>query len=787
MRIPWKRWLLLLSCLIYLLVQVLTPTAPSAAQGTPVEDRDCIGVGKDGGGGVGGIVNTYYAPATTQTINAGSTTIPLGTMSPIGSNTPIQVGDLILIMQMQGADIDSSNTYAYGDGVGGDGDAYEPPAQYPGGTMGSASIPSPSSNAASGYTNINNAGLYEYAIVTGVSGSNINIKGGGPGGGLINTYVNAPATSTQGKRTYQIIRVPQYTNITLNSANPLRPAPWNGQVGGVLAIDVAGTLNMIGGVVIEASGTGFRGGSSRRLSGGGGINTDFRTLSTVNNNGSKGEGIAGTPRYVLNYFDPFNLDGAFNPPIVTRTDTLIEGYPNGSHGRGAPGNAGGGSTDGRPSANDENSGGGGGGNGGAGGMGGRAWNSQAPSGGFGGASLAGVINGGQRLFMGGGGGGGTTNNASRSTTRPASFSAITNSMQTTDTANGIYSSGGAGGGIIMVRTGRVSGTGIFRSRGAPGLSSGQDGAGGGGAGGTVYVVATDPSNISNIAADVRGGDGGWSTFPQAHGPGGGGGGGVVVSTNAGVSIVPGGLDGGQAGKAGPTNNADATNGTHGARAGTGLTAPLTAVGNYGTPPTALCKPRVLLVKRITAVNGDSTGLTSFVDDPTDPNDNSPSWPTGYIKGRGTDGTLQVKPGDTLDYTIYFVNAGVRPANNVRVCDAIPPNTEFVPDTYNGLTPTDGGVGADYGIALAIGSNTPTAYLTNVADSPDRGQYYPPGQVPPNCVDINGNPITSNPNGVVTVDITRTTGSPSFPSLPANTTTSSSSQNYGFVRFRVRVK
>lgn len=779
-----RGWLLLLVCLIYLLVQMLIPTAPSAAQGNPVNDTDCIGAGKDGGGDKGGIVNTYYAPASSVTLSSGATTIPLGTMSSIGASTPIQVGDLILIMQMQGAEIDSSNTYAYGDGVGGDGDIYQPPASYPGGTMGSANIPNPPPNAASGHININNVGLYEYAVVTGVSGNNITIKGGGPGGGLINTYTNAPATSTRGKRTYQIIRVPQYTNITLSSTNPLRPAPWNGQVGGVLAIDVAGTLNMTGGVVIEASGTGFRGGGGVNHAGGTTLayNSDFRTNSGTRN-ASKGEGIAGTPLYVLEQFDPFNLDSAFNPPSPNRINTGAEGYPNGSYARGAPGNAGGGGTDGNPSRNDENSGGGGGGNGGAGGLGGRSWNSQAPSGGFGGASLDGFINGGQRLFMGGGGGAGTINNASRSTVRPADFRNITSGQQQTGVGGGVYSSGGAGGGIIMVRTGNISGTGIFRSRGAPGLSTGQDGAGGGGAGGTVYVVAENPVNISNISADVRGGDGGWSTFPEAHGPGGGGGGGVVVSTNGGVSILPGGLDGGQAGKAGPTNNADANDGTHGARAGTGLTAPLVATGNYGTPPTARCKPKVLLVKRITAVNGNSTGLTGFVDDPNTTDDNNPSWPSGYLKGGGIDGTLQVKPGDTLDYTIYFVNAGVKPANSVRICDAIPPNTEFVPDTYNGLTPTDGGLEADSGIALAIGSNTPTAYLTNVADS-DRGQYYPPGQVPPNCFDVNGNPITSNPNGLVAVNITNNT---TFPSLPANTTSSPSSQNYGFIRFRVRVK
>ncbi len=499
-----RLWLFLAVFLIYLLAQLISPIAPMVAQTAVV----CPDVGRDGGGTVGGIVNTYYQPASTSTLNAGQTSFNLGTLSPIGASTPVSVGDLILIMQMQGADANYTNTSAYGNGIGGDVGGYEPPTTYPNGMGASSGIPAPPPTAGSGYTNINNTGLYEYAIVTGVSGSTVTIQGGGAGGGLINTYINAPATATQGKRTYQILRVPQYTSITVSSANPLVPAPWNGQVGGVLAIDVAGTLTMTGGVVMEASGRGFRGGVSRQLTGGAGINTDFRTLSTINNNAGKAEGIAGTPRYVLNFFNPFNLDGAFNPPTVSTTDTGVEGYPNGSHARGAPGNAGGGATDGNPSANDQNPGGGGGGNGGSGGMGGRAWGSNAPTGGFGGIAIpTAVINNGQRLFMGGGGGAGTTNNGSRSTTRPASHTAITNSMQITNTANGNYSSGGAGGGIIMVRTGAISGTGTFRSRGAVGLSSGQDGAGGGGAGGTIYIAAVNTANIGNISADVRGGVG----------------------------------------------------------------------------------------------------------------------------------------------------------------------------------------------------------------------------------------------------------------------------------------
>ena len=92
--------------------------------------------------------------------------------------------------------------------------------------------------------------------------------------------------------------------------------------------------------------------------------------------GSKGEGIAGTPRWLWN---------AATSAVV---DTGVEGYPNGSMARGAPGNAGGGSTDGHPSANDENSGGGGGGNGGAGGIGGNTWNSNIARGGYGGVVFA---------------------------------------------------------------------------------------------------------------------------------------------------------------------------------------------------------------------------------------------------------------------------------------------------------------------------------------------------------------------------------------------------------------
>src|SRR5207248_9420760 len=98
-------------------------------------------------------------------------------------------------------------------------------------------------------------------------------------------------------------------------------------------------------------------------------------------------------------------------------DTGIEGYPNGSMGRGAPGNAGGGGTDGDPAVaynggNDQNTGGGGGGGYAGGGSGGYGWTPGVPpgsqTGGLGGEGVPMAVG---RITLGGGGGAGTSNNA----------------------------------------------------------------------------------------------------------------------------------------------------------------------------------------------------------------------------------------------------------------------------------------------------------------------------------------------------------------------------------------
>jgi uncharacterized repeat protein (TIGR01451 family) len=187
-------------------------------------------------------------------------------------------------------------------------------------------------------------------------------------------------------------------------------------------------------------------------------------------------------------------------------------------------------------------------------------------------------------------------------------------------------------------------------------------------------------------------------------------------------------------------------------------------------------PNLLLVKRITQVNG--VDINTIEDDPSDANDNNPRWPANYLRG-AINQTL--KPGDEVEYTIYYLNASLLPASQVRICDRLDPNLVFQPTAFNASSPSDGGLPADKGIALAIGSTTPTFYLTNINDAPDRGQFVPPPTVPPNCN------ITSNPNGTVVVNVTRTTGVPTLPQIPNATGAGIPPESYGFVRFRVRIK
>lgn len=505
------------------------------------------------GGTLTGVINTYYPGSAT--VAEGATSIPVGTAT--GAGATIVSGTELLVIQMQNASINDSNSVAYGNGFTGQ-----------------------------GFTTVNTSGNYEFVTATGpLSGGSIPIHGAGPGGGLIFAYTKAALSANAGASTYQVVVVPQYSSATLSSG--LTALPWNGTTGGILAMDVAGLLTL-GNATVVMDGMGFRGAAGLSLAGeNGALDTDYEfaapatyTTPGVNNNatttgadGSKGEGVAGTPLWVQNGTAVLNTGSGY-PSGTAGKD--------GSMGRGAPANAGGGATDGAPSVagrNNDNAGGGGGGNGGAGGFGGNTYGNNLSTGGEGGVSFPVTVN---RFAMGGGGGGGSNNYFQSSQD----------------------SSGGAGGGIIFVRADTLSGTATLTANGAGAYTGTSSNAGGGGGAGGTIVVVTANGGENGLTLRANGGAGGGNqgctacgteTFLQGRiGPGAGGGGGAVYTSS--VSGPPAiSLTGGANGV---TNDTSSTPVPYGATAGAaGISVTNLALAQLtGLQSTALCAPDMTLGK-----------------------------------------------------------------------------------------------------------------------------------------------------------------------------------------------
>jgi uncharacterized repeat protein (TIGR01451 family) len=600
------------------------PSNNSASVVTFVQPLSCAAPAKDGAGGtLSGNVNTYYAPSAPVVLSPGGKTVTLGAAS--GSITPISIGDLLLVIQMQDATVNFTNTGAYGDGNPGD--------------------------PATGYTNANSSGRYEFVTATSVlstAGGALTFSGAGPGGGLLNTYTKAAySAGVQGQRTFQVIRVPQYQSATLSSS--VAPIAWNGTLGGVLVIDIAGQLTLGG--TVSADALGFRGGGGRQLTGiTGGSQNDYVTLATSAANGSKGEGIAGTPHYLA------------NSTFSVLTNTGVEGLPNGSYARGAPGNAGGGGTDADPLGNSKNSGGGGGGNGSGGGNGGYAWNTASLGNGFGGAPYPGSIS---NIIMGGGGGAGTTNDGTANPTNA--------------NPKGINSSGAAGGGIIIIHAGAVVGTGTITANGQSALDVLNDGGGGGGAGGSIQLLVLS-GGLLGATLSANGGNGGntWLTngpgpYPgNRHGPGGGGGGGVILTSSApaSASALP-----------GTNGTSTSIHDAYGATPGLGNGIITTNLGPAGFSQTP----------------GDQPGAQCAVADLVVTNSGTPN---------------PVVPGGNITYTQTVNNNGPQSALNVVFSEAIPTNTTFVslasPPAWTCTTPA---VGSGGNISCTLPSNNINALST----------------------------------------------------------------------------
>ncbi|WP_189069651.1 DUF11 domain-containing protein [Deinococcus radiotolerans] len=432
-----------------------------------------------------------------------------------------------------------------------------------------------------GYTALNNAGRYEFAVVTAVNGTTLTLRDP-----LQYSYRTEPAGTTA-RRSFQVIRVPQLSSVTLTSS--VAPPVWNGETGGVLVLDAAGTINL-NGQTISADAAGFRGGGSF-LGGsltGQGVSDYANTYVTTNSRGAmKGEGVAGTPTLVRGATVSNGYSG-----VSAGLAASDLGYPNAFVvARGAPGNAGGGGTQ-------HNAGGGGGGGVGMGGKGGYSYGTYSTSnsgscrvltsggttyyscGGdgsrdVGGLGGVGITPDATRLIVGGGGGAGDSNNSS-------------------DNPGTAQNSGGTGGGAVFIRAQALTGTGLISANGQDAQSAGRDAAGGGGAGG-VIALALGAGTV-NASLQVRGGAGANSGLPlrggETQGTGGGGGGGAVLLAT-GVSVSSANVTGGGAGV--NTPNTGISN-TYGSQAGDGGKGQL-VYDNAQAPLPGQCVPLLTVEKK----------------------------------------------------------------------------------------------------------------------------------------------------------------------------------------------
>jgi hypothetical protein len=185
------------------------------------------------------------------------------------------------------------------------------------------------------------------------------------------------------------------------------------------------------------------------------------------------------------------------------------------------------------------------------------------------------------------------------------------------------------------------------------------------------------------------------------------------------------------------------------------------------------KAKLVLIKRITKINGlttnpnDGTVLTGAT---TDTFNNVGNWPANYLVGQVNAGF--VKPSDTIEYTIYFLNNQGADATKVKLCDPIQGNQDYVPNT----------------IELNLGGNGSNAtdiHLTDALDSEDRANSYAAGSAPTDC---NVGAASSAAAGIA-IGITglATTNQPAQTAVPGAIGVGLPEAAYGLFRFTTKVK
>jgi uncharacterized repeat protein (TIGR01451 family) len=181
-------------------------------------------------------------------------------------------------------------------------------------------------------------------------------------------------------------------------------------------------------------------------------------------------------------------------------------------------------------------------------------------------------------------------------------------------------------------------------------------------------------------------------------------------------------------------------------------------------------PNLVLVKRVTAIG--STPIITTVDDTratsTAANDNNLNWPSPNSSNgvspvlKGSLDASKVRPGEEIEYTIYFLSAGNVPLKKVNICDLVPTYTSYVNGSgqisFNGRVASSLG-GSEF---LPAGSvNAPGIGLCKTPRDPA----------------VNSLLATENPLGLVWVTVDSNSNR-----APANAPLSPN--EYGYIRFRV---
>ncbi|HLM44586.1 MAG TPA: Ig-like domain-containing protein, partial [Myxococcaceae bacterium] len=374
----------------------------------------------------GNIINSYAQ--VTGPLAPGDTSVPVGAC--LGNAACFAAGDLVMVLQTTGV------------------------------------VPEPASGDPSPRDITNDAvGRWEFARLASVSGSTLTLT--------------APLVYSYAANVTQVIRVPEYTTVSITGTGRVTATSWNGSAGGVIAFLATGTVSNAG--QINANATGFRGGLF--------VDDETNTLGCTGLDepsalgGQKGEGIA-----------------------VTRYGATHTGRGNVANG------AGGGVC--------LKSGGGGGGNYGAGGMGGRSDGNVGSSrlvGGMGGAAL--VYSPLNRLTPGGGGGAGQGTDGTGAPGGRGGGIIFIRANQLTGTGTILASgagggstdsdggSGGGAGGSIYLRFVDTAACGSVSVNGGVGgtVNTGRVGPGGGGGGGRVlFQAATGGTCNLNLTGALPG-------------------------------------------------------------------------------------------------------------------------------------------------------------------------------------------------------------------------------------------------------------------------------------------